>query len=127
MRVDVGSMTRLGVAGHARPMLGLERIGNQHLDAELECLGERVPEHLRGRLIPEYYPLGLRIRDDDRVPDSLEEAAEPQVFRSHAFSCSHASTGIWRSWFAAPWFRFLSGSLLKDDDVAVRDMAFHRL
>src|SRR5215210_5686861 len=115
MRVDVGSMACLGVAGHAHPMLGLEGIGNQHLDAELECLGERVPEHLRGRLIPEYYLLGLRIRNDDRVPNCLEEPSEPQVFRSHVFSCSHASTGIWRHRFTVPWFRSLPGSLLKHD------------
>ena len=85
---------------------------------------ERVPEHLRGRLVPEYYPLALRIRNDDRVPDSIEEPAEPQVFRSHASSCSHKSTSIRRFWLAVPWFLLLSGILLKQDDVAVRDMAF---
>src|SRR5215210_2703639 len=104
MRVDVGPSARLNVTGHARPMMGLEGVGNQRLDAELECLGERVPEHLRGRLIPENYPLGLRIRNDDRVPDPLEEAAEPEVFRSHASSCSHASTGLWRHRLQFPGF-----------------------
>ena len=108
-------------------MLGLEGIGNQHLDVELECLGERVPEHLRGRLIPEYYPLGLRVRNYDRIPDSLKEPVEPQVLWSHASSCSHAFSDIRRFQLAVSWLLFLSGILLKEDDVAVRDMAFRRL
>jgi hypothetical protein len=64
-------------------MPGFEVLGNERLDAQIERLGERVTEYVRGRRIPEDYLLGLRIRDNDRIPDPLEELADPQVFRSH--------------------------------------------
>ncbi len=54
-------------------MLFLEVFGNQSFDAQLERLGGCVAEDVGGSRIPEDYPLGLCIRDYDRVPDPLEE------------------------------------------------------
>jgi hypothetical protein len=47
--------------------------GDQSFDAKLERLGGCVTEDVSGSRIPEDYPLGLCIRDYDRVPDPLEE------------------------------------------------------
>jgi hypothetical protein len=77
LRVDVDAVPGLPVADYALPVPTLEMIRYQSLDAHLECLGERVAEYLRGRLIPEYYLLGRRIGNYDRVPDPLEEFAYP--------------------------------------------------
>jgi hypothetical protein len=84
VRVDVGTTPRLTVAGNARAVRGLERLGDQRLDAQLQRLGSRVAEHLHCSRVPEDYALGLGVRDDDRVPDPLEEFAETEVFGTQA-------------------------------------------
>jgi hypothetical protein len=58
-------------------MLGLERLGNKRLDLELQRLRGRIAEHSCGPRVPEHDPLALRISDDHRVADSLEEPTNP--------------------------------------------------
>ena len=82
IRVDVGTVARLGVAGYARPVRGLEGFGNQRFDAQVQGLGGRVAEHLRGRRIPKDYALGFRVGHYHSVPDPLEEPAEAQILRT---------------------------------------------
>src|SRR5215207_5427414 len=55
----------------------------QRLDAHLERLRKRVTEYLGGSPVPQEYLLGRSISDDDRVPYSLEELADAQIFRPH--------------------------------------------
>src|SRR5215210_5710695 len=63
-------------------MLRFEVVGDEIVDAQLERLGGRVTEDLRRR-VPENDLSGVHLRDDDRVPDALEEPADTNVPRSH--------------------------------------------
>jgi hypothetical protein len=54
-------------------MLILQVFGNQSFYAQFERLGGCVAEDVSGSRIPEDYPLGLCVRDYDRVPNPLEE------------------------------------------------------
>jgi hypothetical protein len=67
----------------ARSMLGFEAIGDEIVDAQLERLGGRVPEDFRRSRVPEDYPPGIRLCDDDRVPYALEQPADAHVTRFH--------------------------------------------
>jgi hypothetical protein len=69
-------------------VLVLEALGHQILDAQLKRPRGRVPKDAGRRRIPEDYTLGLRIRNDDSIPDLLEKFAETQVFWSHGFTPS---------------------------------------
>jgi hypothetical protein len=60
-----------------RPEIG----GDERLDAKFERLGVRVAEDLSCGRVPEYYLLGISLRDDDRVSYALEELANAQVLR----------------------------------------------
>src|SRR5215212_9382224 len=86
IRVDIGAMSRLGVAGYPCPVGILETFRNQCFDAQFQGLGGRVSEHLRGRRVPEDYALGSCISDDHRVLDPLEEPAEAQIFWTQLFA-----------------------------------------
>jgi hypothetical protein len=56
---------------------GLEALGHQILHTHpVKRLGRRVTKDAGCCRIPEDYALGLSIRDDDPVPDPLEELAE---------------------------------------------------
>jgi hypothetical protein len=43
----------------------------------------RKTEHLGGSLVPQHYPPGRAISDDDRVLHALEELANPQILGPH--------------------------------------------
>jgi hypothetical protein len=58
---------------------GLQVLGDEILDAQLERLGRRVAENLGGGWIPQDDPARGRVRDDDRIPHGLEKATDAQI------------------------------------------------
>jgi hypothetical protein len=70
-------VTRLPVTSQTGPLLDLEMLGDERIDAELERFGEGVSEYLRRSRIPENDLAGMCLRNDDRVSYALKEPADP--------------------------------------------------
>jgi hypothetical protein len=69
-------MARFPVAGEACLVQFFEVIRDEHFDVHFERFSGRVPEDLRSSRVPQD-DLPGSLRDDDRVPNSFEEAADP--------------------------------------------------
>jgi hypothetical protein len=66
----------------ARRISRFKQFGNEGFDTEVERLGRGVPEDLRCCSVPENHSPGVRLGDEHRVPDALEDAADAQVLGS---------------------------------------------
>lgn len=72
---------------HAFVMLLAHAFGDEHAHVPAADLVDAVSEHARGSLVPEP-DAAVRVGDDDRVPDVVEQAAEAEGTRGeHRAAC----------------------------------------